>query len=126
MIVALYASVLAVLFLVLTARVVSRRTAARVALGDGGDRILLRRQRAHGNFTESVPLALILLALAEMQHGPAWALHAAGLGLVAGRILHAIAVSREPEPMPLRVAGMAMTLGAILCAALLNAWLAIA
>jgi uncharacterized membrane protein YecN with MAPEG domain len=126
MIVALYASVLAVMFIVLTARVGRRRTVARVALGDGGDRILLRRQRAHGNFTESVPLALILLVLAEMQNGPDWALHVLGLSLIAGRALHAIAVSREPEPLPLRVAGMAMTLGAILGAALLNAWLAIA
>jgi len=122
---ALYASVLALMFLVLTARVVRRRAAARVALGDGGDRVLLRRSRAHANFAETAPLALILLMLAEMQQAPGWALHGIGLALIAGRALHAIGISREPEPMGLRVAGMTLTLTSIAVAAAANAWLAL-
>ena len=58
---------LALFFVVLTFRVIGKRRVARISLGDGGDRGLLRRQRAHANFAEYVPLALILMICAEMQ-----------------------------------------------------------
>lgn len=67
---ALYASTLALLFVALCARTIMARRRARVALGDGGDRILQRRLRAHGNFAEYVPIGLILMALAEFQGAP--------------------------------------------------------
>lgn len=115
-----YAALLALIFAVLAIRVIGRRRVARVSLGDGGDRQLLRRQRAHANFAEYVPLALILMICAELQQAPFWFLNLVGLCLVVGRALHAYALSREPEPMSLRVAGMALTITALLVGALGN------
>ena len=113
----LYAAVLALLFVALTIRVVRMRGTARVALGDGGNQRLQRCQRAHGNFAEYVPLALVLMTLAELQGTGTWLLHLIGAMLTAGRLIHAANISRAGETIPLRVAGMVLTLSAILAAA---------
>jgi uncharacterized protein len=106
---AFYASLLAPLFLVLAVRVVASRKSARVALGDGGDRALLRRIRAHANFAEYVPFALVLMGLAESLSASVWLLHGAGVALLAGRALHAFSVSNEKEVIRHRVAAMLTT-----------------
>ncbi len=116
----LYAGILALIFVALSVRVIGMRRAARVAFGDGGDRRLLRRLRAHGNFAEYVPLGLILLGLAELQSMPGWMLHAIGLPLLLGRAAHACAVSQNQEPTRLRVAGMALTFVALTIGAATN------
>lgn len=92
-IVPIYAAVLALGYVALSARVVRLRVAQRVSLGSGGDRNLERRIRAHGNFAEYVPLALLLMALAEAGGQPAWLLHAQGILLVAARVAHAYGLS---------------------------------
>ncbi len=74
---------------VLTAFVIFRRARTGVDLLDGGDVILLRRIRAHGNFSETAPMALLLLALLEMKSLPVAWLWALGGGLLLGRVLHA-------------------------------------
>ena len=104
-----YAGVLALLFLSFSLQVIGRRRIARVGLGDGGDRLLLRRQRVHGNFAEYVPLVLVLMALAELQGLAAWALHIFGATLLIGRVVHGFGVGREPEPRLTRVIGMSLT-----------------
>ena len=85
----IYASLAGLLLLVLSVRVVRSRRELSVGLGDGGQESLLRAQRAQANFTEYVPIALILLAVAESQVLTGWLLHTAGAILVLGRILHA-------------------------------------
>ena len=110
---ALYASLLAFLFLLLTARVISQRREARVEIGHGESRELMRRARVHANFAEYVPLALVLLAAAESLKAPALVLHVLGLGLVAGRYIHAYGLSPSPHNFRLRVLGMWLTLIAI-------------
>ena len=62
---ALYASLLAPLFILLSVRVIGARRSARVPVGDGGNTVLLRRMRVQANFAEYVPFALLLMALAE-------------------------------------------------------------
>lgn len=116
---ALYAALLTPVLLFLTFRVIGHRRAQRVEIGDGGDRELLRRMRVHANFIETVPMALILLALAESLKGPVLILHAIGLALLIGRLAHAYALAQEPHIMQLRVAGMVATLTAIIAAALI-------
>lgn len=93
----LYAALLAFWFLVLTLRVVQERHAAGVSLGDGGHPMLQRAIRAQGNFVEYVPLALILLLILELSRFSIYALHALGIVLVIGRVLHgyALAFTRE-------------------------------
>lgn len=117
---AFYAALLAALFLVLSVRTISARRAARVEIGSGDDRELLRRARVHANFAEYTPFALLLMALAENLAAWPWALHATGIMLVAGRVIHAYALSQNPHILRLRVLGMALTFtaigaGAILC-----------
>jgi uncharacterized protein len=116
----IYAALLALMFVALSVRVIGARRSALVALGDGGNRVLLRRQRVHANFAEYVPLALILMMLAEQQSMPPPIIHALGALLVAGRVIHAVGVSREPEQLWQRVTGMSLTFTVLVAGALIN------
>lgn len=122
---ALYAALLAPLFIVLSARVIGRRREARVAIGAGSDDMLLRRMRVHANFAEYVPFALLCLALAESLSAHASLLHGIGACLVAARYIHAYGVSQSPETLKLRIAGMIGTFGAIGVSAALCLFLAL-
>ncbi|MCB1552385.1 MAG: MAPEG family protein [Xanthomonadales bacterium] len=68
--------------------VVDQRRALQIGLGDGGSELLLRRMRMHANAMENLPLQLVLLVLLEASGGPAFAVHAGGIAIVAGRLLH--------------------------------------
>ncbi|HRD75372.1 MAG TPA: MAPEG family protein [Hyphomicrobiaceae bacterium] len=114
---AFYASILAALFVILALRVIAVRRSARVALGDGGDRLLLRRIRVHANFAEYAPMGLVLIGLAESVKTSSVILHFIGATLVLGRLLHAYGVSQSTEPLPVRVSGMMATFAALLGAA---------
>lgn len=116
----LYAALLAALFVILSLRVILLRRTAGVGLGDGGNAQLLRRQRVHANFAEYAPFTLLLMALAEWQGAPGWSLHLLGLLLTAGRLLHALGVSRTPERYGLRVTAMSLTFAALSLGALAN------
>lgn len=105
---ALYAALLTVLFLVLSVRVIRARYRHRVALGAPNPQIE-RAVRAHGNFAEYAPLGIILLGLAESLYLNAAVLHALGIMLLAGRLLHAYGIGREPEVLRYRSIGMALT-----------------
>ena len=107
-IVPFYAGILALFYFFLTMRVAFRRRNTRIALG-GGDIELERRIRAHGNFIEYVPLALILLGFMEAQRNSMYLLHALCILLLVGRICHAVAISREGSVGPLRGLGMVLT-----------------
>ena len=99
------AGLLGLIFLALTFRVVARRMSGKIMIGDGGDAQMLERIRAHANFTEHVPLTLILMGGIEStagHHSPF--LWGAGGLLVMARIAHAIGMSR-PAPNPFRAAG---------------------
>ena len=117
---ATYAGLLAFLFVVLSARVIGVRRSAQIAVGDQGNVALLRKMRAHANFAEYVPFAIVLMGLGEGLQAPALALHAMGATLLVGRLLHAIGISQIEEPLWMRVTGMLLTFsvigsGAILC-----------
>lgn len=120
---ALYAGLLAVLLIALSTRVIRIRRGQGIALGDAGDRDLQRRIRAHANFAEYAPMGLILLGLAESLGAWALLLHLVGLVLLAGRAMHALGISREPDDFTYRVGGMVATftalgLGAFACVVL--------
>jgi uncharacterized membrane protein YecN with MAPEG domain len=114
---AFYAGALILVFVALSVRVIGARRAAKVAVGDKGDQGLLRRMRAHGNFAEYVPLAVVLMGLLESLAAPALQLHAMGLALLVGRGLHAFGISRLDEPLWMRVTGMAITFAVLLTGA---------
>ena len=115
-----YAGLFALFFVFLSLRVIRFRRRAGINLGDGGDAELRTRMRVHANFAEYVPLALILMALSELQGQPAWIIHLVGVLLAAGRAAHAYGTSQTPQLMRLRVAGMIGTIAATLIAAAAN------
>jgi uncharacterized protein len=106
---ALYAGLLAPLFIFLSFRVINHRRSAKVGLGDGKNDEMLRRMRVQANFAEYVPFALLLMALAESMQTPQWILHIAGVALLAGRLSHAYGVSQTPETFAFRIRGMIAT-----------------
>ncbi len=109
----LYAVPLAALYIYLSFRVIAHRRAAQVEIGDGADRELLRRMRVHANCAEYLPVALVMMGLAESVGAPALVLHGIGAALLTGRLLHAYALSQTPHILPLRVLGMVLTFTAI-------------
>jgi uncharacterized membrane protein YecN with MAPEG domain len=62
---AIYAAVLGLLGALLTINVVVNRVRAKVDVADGGVAALAQAIRAHGNFAEHTPLALLLIGLVE-------------------------------------------------------------
>lgn len=109
MLTSIYAGLLALVFLVLSIRVIQGRSAAGVSLGDGGDGPLNRRIRAHANFAEYVPLCLGLIALLEVGGAPTWLLHTLGIGLVVGRLGHGYALAFAEHFPPGRMVGTLLT-----------------
>ena len=65
MIIAIYAAPLAFLYIALAINVIRLRFKHRVSLGAGEVPKLERAIRAHGNFAEYVPFALLLIGLSE-------------------------------------------------------------
>lgn len=109
-IIALYTALNLILVCALMLRVGSQRIGKKVSLGDGGDSHLIARIRAHGNFIETAPLALIgLIALAFM-NAPTLALHIFGATFFIGRILHAHGMEQKDSLGKGRTVGASLTL----------------
>ena len=93
----LYASLLALLMAVLSIRVPIRRGILNVPWGDGGDEKLATRIRVFGNFTEYVPMILLLMALLECRETATSSLHYLGMALIFSRLLHAFSLKRADK-----------------------------
>ena len=65
---ALLASLLGLMYVWLAVKVVMLRRYHRVSIGGAGHNDLEMAIRAHGNFSEYVPISLILLACAELNN----------------------------------------------------------
>lgn len=76
-----------------------------VSVGDGGNADLLLAMRRHGNFTEFVPLALILIGLLEMNGVSSTAIYTFGALLVLFRLCHAFGLKADTLSNPLRGIG---------------------
>ena len=110
---ALYAGLMGLWLLGLGFEVMRRRRRHDVSTGDGGVRDLELAMRAHGNACEYVPVALILLGLAEGMGAPGWVVHLFGLMLVAGRLIHGGYFLAGARRLNLRILGMMLTIGMI-------------
>ncbi|GAB5388230.1 MAG: MAPEG family protein [Alphaproteobacteria bacterium] len=115
-------AVLAHIYLYLTFRVIRLRRGNLISLGDGENESLRVAIRAHGNFMEYVPLALIMLLVCDVAGAPQWALWVPALALMIGRVLHGIGFSGDKPVMRLRVIGMVLTLNAIMWLIGLSIW----
>ena len=92
---ALYAGLLALLIVGLAARVSWFRYRLKIVFGDGGNRELQLAIRAHGNAIEWAVPAMLLLLIAELNRAPVPLLHACGVAVLLGRLLHAFGLSRH-------------------------------
>lgn len=92
-----YTGLLGLLLIALSVNVVLARRRYRVRLGVGTEEGMQQAVRVHANFTEYVPLAVVLLVLCEMLADlPTVAVHAAGIVLVTSRVMHAWGLARSP------------------------------
>ncbi|MDX1757376.1 MAG: MAPEG family protein [Marinobacter sp.] len=86
---AVFASVCAILLLILSCRVSSFRMRHKQGLGVNDDRDFEVAVRAQANLTEYAPMALILLGLGELNGVAVSWIYSLGMMFVLGRILHA-------------------------------------
>ncbi|NQV84961.1 MAG: MAPEG family protein [Rhodospirillales bacterium] len=113
----LYASILAFVYIALAYGVIRNRYRFEVSLGDGGHTKLNRMIRGHGNFSEYVPIALLLMVIAEMANADKTIIHLIGATLLSGRLLHAYALALTDANMFARRSGMILTFTAIVIGA---------
>lgn len=90
-----------------------------ISVGDGGNTDLLLAMRRQANFLEVVPLALILIALLEMNGVRTVAIHAFGIALITFRIVHAFALKADTVSNPGRAIGAG---GSALLVMVLSIW----
>lgn len=115
----LYLALAAIMLVVLSLRIIFLRKKFRAGLGDKNEPSLKKAIRAHGNFTEYVPLALLMLVALEWSGVPSLYLHLLGSCLLCGRVLHAWGVSQQHEILIWRLCGMILTFLCLLVSALL-------
>jgi uncharacterized membrane protein YecN with MAPEG domain len=113
---AIYAALLAIVGVVLSERVGLFRLKTKVSLGDGGNAEMIVRNRQHMNFVENVPMALVLIALVEINGGSAAWVHGLGGALLAARIIHPFGLSAEKLMQPARIIGAGLTVVVIVSA----------
>jgi uncharacterized membrane protein YecN with MAPEG domain len=121
--VALYAAINALIMLVLGILVVRARVKTRTEIGEGSDPAMMGAIRAHGNNTEYVPVALLLMLILIPLQANAIVIHAIGGSLTLGRILHAIGLSRNVGTSLPRFLGMLLTWISYLVAIVAVIWL---
>jgi len=92
----LYAALLGLLLIALSVNVVLARRRYHVGLGVGTEEGMQLAVRVQANFTEYVPLAVVLLVLAELTGLPIAAVHVAGILLMTSRVLHAWGLAHSP------------------------------
>jgi uncharacterized protein len=88
------AAALAFLHIWLSMRVSQVRRAVKVAVGDGGNELLIRRMRAHANFVENAPFLLGLLILMELAGANNMFLWAAAIAFILARLIHPFGMDR--------------------------------
>jgi uncharacterized membrane protein YecN with MAPEG domain len=118
------ASVLALMLIRLSLKVIGLRRKNKVSLGTGGHDELERAIRAQGNFAEYVPMGLILLACLELNAAPWWLVAIPGLSLILGRLFHSKGINELPPNFSNRILGMKLTLNTLAGLVFLNlGWL---
>jgi uncharacterized membrane protein YecN with MAPEG domain len=106
-VVALYGALNAIFNVLLAVRVSGGRMKEKVSIGPSGgaSKVLDVMIRTHGNNAEFVPLALLLLLIAELMGGSSTVLHVLGGSLFVARVSHAIG-------MPMRAPNVFRATGA--------------
>ena len=85
-----YAALLAIEFIVVSAWVVAGRVQSDTMFGDGGNPSLSRRVRTQANFAEYVPYALLLIALLEADGAARGLIQVLCFVLLVARLAHPV------------------------------------
>lgn len=119
---AFYGGLFGILFLLLSLRVSVARAQARAHHGDGGDVRLQRWIRIHANFTEYVPLTLLLIGLGESGGANVQVIRILLIVLLAARLAHVpgmLAREGSLQQYALRAPAIMVTWGVVLAASVL-------
>lgn len=116
------ASILGLVLVWLSARVIASRVKNEALIGDQGNTELLFAIRSHGNFVEYAPIFLILLGLLESSGANQTALLTLAGMFIVGRPLHVLGMG-EGANLKLRQLGMVLTFTAIVAASLYGLYL---
>jgi len=122
MITGTYASLLGLLLIILSTRIIALRGMPAFrwfAFGNDGQESLQRAIRGHGNLIEYAPIFLILMLVAESGGLKGATLHSYGTVFLVARLMHGLCFGFLKHSMVLRVGGTALTLGSILGLAVL-------
>jgi uncharacterized protein len=111
---ALYVGLNILILIALIFLVVAQRRKHKVAIGDGGHKSLLLAIRAHANAVEVMPMALVGLIALAGAGSSAIIIHVLGVMLTLGRSLHAYGLSNDEGTSFGRMAGMLLSLLALI------------
>ncbi len=109
---ALYGALNAILNIALANRVSTMRRKHGIGHSGSDAPEFLIASRTHGNNAEFVPLAIVMMLLAELLGGDSVILHIYGGLLLFARVMHAIGMPRK-APNVFRFIGVALTWGLI-------------
>jgi len=110
---ALYASLLAFIYIKLSTNVIELRSLHKVSLGHKNHKDLEQSIRAQANFIEYVPLGLILLCCLEINKIHPLIVFLLGGLLLVGRFLHAKSFTMPNIDKTKRVQGIKLTFWSI-------------
>ena len=119
---ALYAGLLALISIALGVPIGAMRGRTGISILHGDNMELATLIRRHANFTENVPLALILLGALELNGTSPGVLHGLGIALVLARIAHPLGLHHDNIRNPLRGIGAGGTILVTLIAAVMLIW----
>lgn len=107
--VGLYISLNLILNLLLAYRVSAVRQKLNIMTGTGDQDPLYKSSRAHTVNAEYTPIGLIGLLGLFILTASVWVIHAAGIALTLGRLLHALGLLRSSEATAPRLWGTLLT-----------------
>lgn len=120
MLTAFFASLLTLMYVYLSIRIIGIRRGKKISIGSGADKQLERAIRVHSNFAEYAPLSLFLILMLEIQSVNNVVVIFLGLLLLIGRCIHAYGVSQQDEDFRLRVYGMILTFMTLILSSFAN------
>ncbi len=119
----IYVALLALVGLVLQQHVGRERLRSGISLYHGDDEPLAVAMRRQANFVEQVPIALVLLAVLELNGAGALWLHGLGIALLVARVVHPFGLEMHDSKRMPRLIGAVGTLLVVLLASGKALWL---
>lgn len=114
-----FAALFALIYILLSLNVARIRVTNKISIGDGENKELARAARAHANFSEYVPFALILFYFIEIMSFSGQMVFILASVLLVSRILHVIGMLSPSRWLVLRSLGALTTFIVILVACVL-------